>query len=80
MKGYLGEIKYVALKELPKGWLWCYGQFLKQEDYPELNKIINCDRFKAGLFCIPNLSKMSDIYKYMICVKGENPYGEQEGE
>lgn len=78
MKGYLGEIKYSSLRELPKGWEWCYGQYLDNIQYSNLNSIIAADKHKPGRFALPNLSRPDDVYRYMICIEGEYPYGDKE--
>lgn len=78
MKGYLGEIKLVALRKPPKGWVFCYGQFLNKEKYPDLaNLIFSLSQKTGNLFALPNLSKTQDVCRYIICIEGEIPdYGE----
>jgi len=80
MKGYLGEIKLVALREPPEGWVWCFGQYILTEKYSELNSIIGSSSLKPGCVGLPNLSNTQDMYKYMICIEGENPYGDKKSE
>lgn len=55
---YIGEIKAVAGKTVPDGWLLCDGAELLSIDHPELFGVIRGTYGGDGVnsFCVPNLS------------------------
>jgi microcystin-dependent protein len=55
---YLGEIKAIAGKTVPDGWLICDGSELLVIDHPELAGLLHGTYGGDGVnsFCVPNLS------------------------
>jgi microcystin-dependent protein len=75
MEGYLGEVRLIASKNVPAGWIPCDGRLLGTNDYPLLSSMIGPSFGGDGYrtFALPTLPGPAPGIRNVICVKGYWP-------
>ncbi len=74
---YIGEVRRISGLVAPDGWLFCDGQLLRPDEYPELFAAIG-NRFggEDGCFALPSLNQATNGVAYIIATAGRMPVQE----